>query len=95
MLALQVMYTLSAIVALAAGLPQMYKLIKTKNSDEFSLNTWVVWACTQMVSAIYLATLGDVLVVAICATWIAFYLAMVVLIVKYTPPKQVPVTVTE
>lgn len=85
MLALQILLTLSALVALGAGIPQMIKLVKTKNSDEFNLSTWSMWVGTQTVSTAYAISIGDVLLMSINMGWVLFYLTMVALIVKYSP----------
>lgn len=85
MLLLQILYITAGITALTAGLPQMKRLIAVKSSDEFSLQTWVMWACAQMVSIAYTATLGDWLVILINGAWAVFYVAMVALIIYYRP----------
>ncbi len=85
MLVIQILLTLSALVALGAGIPQMIKLVKTKNSDEFNLSTWGMWVGTQTVSTAYAISIGDGLLMAINSAWVLFYFVMAVLIVKYNP----------
>lgn len=85
MLILPILLTISALIALGAGIPQMIKLIKTKNSDEFNLATWGMWVGTQAVSTAYAVSIGDGLLMAINAAWVLFYLAMASLIIKYSP----------
>lgn len=85
MLILSILLTISALVALAAGIPQMVKLIKTKNSDEFNLSTWTMWVATQSVSTAYAISIGDYLLMTINAAWVLFYLVMASLIIKYSP----------
>ena len=85
MIIIQLLLILSALVALAAGIPQMVKLIKTKNSDEFNLSTWAMWVATQSVSATYALSIGDPLLLAINSAWVLFYLVMAMLIIKYNP----------
>lgn len=87
MLILPILLTISALIALAAGIPQMIKLIKTKNSDEFNLGTWGMWVGTQTVSTAYAISIGDGLLMAINSAWVLFYLVMAALIVKYSPRK--------
>ena len=87
MLILPILLTISALIALGAGIPQMIKLIKTKNSDEFNLGTWGMWVGTQTVSTAYAISIGDGLLMAINSAWVLFYLAMAFLIIKYTPRK--------
>ena len=97
MLALQIIVTISALIALGAGVPQMIKLIKTKNSDEFNVGTWGMWVATQSVSTIYAISIGDSLLIAINAAWVFFYLIMAGLIIKYSPRRlqKIPITVQE
>lgn len=83
MTTLQIIYSIAACIALCAGIPQMKKLIQTKRSDEFSLNTWVMWICTQLVATAYAFSLGDKLLISINCAWVLFYSAMVYLIVRY------------
>lgn len=85
MLIIQILLTLSAIVAISAGIPQLIKLIKTKNSDEFNLGTWAMWVGTQSVSTVYAISIKDPLLITINAAWVLFYFVMTVLIVKYSP----------
>ncbi len=103
MLPLQIIYVVSGFVALSAGAFQLTKLLKKKNSDEFNLGTWLMWACTQSVSTAYAVSLGDPLLVAMSGAWVTFYAFMSVLIVRYSSsratlfksvPSPHPVTVT-
>ena len=85
MLLIQILLTLSAIVAIGAGIPQLIKLVKTKNSDEFNLGTWAMWIATQSVSTAYSISIKDPLLITINAAWVLFYFVMTVLIVRYSP----------
>lgn len=85
MLLLQILYITAGFIAIAAGFPQMKRLIEVKNSDEFSLQTWVMWALTQMITLLYASTLGDWLIVTVSGAWVAFYITMVTLIIYYRP----------
>jgi|GEM_PF-984882 len=86
---LQVLYALSGIIALSAGGFQLAKLLKTKNSDEFNLGTWLMWTGTQTVSTTYaLVIIGDPLYIAISGGWATFYLTMSVLIIRYSSSPQ-------
>lgn len=88
MLTLQILYITSGFVALSAGGFQMSKLIKRKNSDEFNLGTWLMWTGTQGVSTTYAISLGDPLLMFISGAWASFYLAMSVLIIRYSSSRQ-------
>jgi uncharacterized membrane protein HdeD (DUF308 family) len=87
MFALQILVTLSTIVAITAGIPQMLKLIRVRNSDEFNKSTWLLWVATQSVSTVYACALGDILLIAVNTTWVIFYSIMVFLILYYDPKR--------
>lgn len=89
MLTIQILLIISSLVALAAGIPQMIKLVKTKNSDEFNLGTWSMWIGTQSVSTVYALSIGDLLLLCINFSWVLFYLSMAALIVKYDPNRKI------
>jgi uncharacterized protein with PQ loop repeat len=77
------LYALAATVAIYACLPQLRKLTQTKQSDEFSLSTWVIWLVTQGVAVLYAITISDPLYATVSVVWLGFYALMVTLIVKY------------
>lgn len=84
MTALQIIYIISGFVALSAGAFQLTKLLKKKNSDEFNLGTWLMWAATQSISTTYAVSLGDALLVVMSSAWVTFYALMSVLIIRYS-----------
>lgn len=88
-----ILYIIASIAGIAAGIPQLLKLISTKQSDEFSLTTWLTWGGVQCVSLLYALEVKATLYVVICAIWIVFYAIMIALIVKYRQPQ--PILVSE
>lgn len=80
---IQTIYLISATVGIIAMIPQLRRLIKTKQSDGLSLTTWSTWACCQMVSFIYAMSIDARAYMLVGAVWITFYWTMVVLIVRY------------
>ncbi|MNQ19629.1 hypothetical protein D3C85_326990 [compost metagenome] len=84
-----ILYTIASIAGIAAGIPQLRKLIATKQSDEFSVVTWMTWGVVQCISLLYALEVKATLYAAICVVWIVFYIVMVVLIIKYRQPKTV------
>jgi uncharacterized protein with PQ loop repeat len=82
---LELSYTLAAIVALSACIPQMRQLISTKQSDELSLWAWCLWTLTQIVTLLYVASIGNVLMISVNLAWVSFYGVMTILIVRYRP----------
>lgn len=86
---IHILYILGSIVAISAGVPQLRKLIATKQSDEFSLATWGLWAAMQSISLVYAIEVKDTLYAVMSVAWILFYLAIIALILKYRQPKSV------
>lgn len=80
---IHLLYALAATVAIYACLPQLRKLTQTKQSDEFSLSSWVIWLVTQGVAVIYAVTISDPLYAVVSFVWLGFYGLMVALIIKY------------
>lgn len=89
MILLEIIYTLTALVALGACLPQIKQLLTAKRSDEFSLHTWSIWTVTQLATLIYVIGLGEALMMYVNLAWVSFYAFMVVLIVRYRRPVTV------
>lgn len=77
------LYFASSTIGIIAMIPQLRRLIMTKQSDGLSLTTWGTWACCQMVSLLYALSVGARAYALVCVVWIAFYWMMVVLIIKY------------
>lgn len=86
MILIQIMYSVAAVVAIGAGIPQLRQLITTKNSDEFSIATWSTWLITQSVTATYFTTLGSTLAAVVSGAWVVFYLMILTLIMYYRSP---------
>ncbi len=85
---IETIYILGALVAILAAYPQLRQLVKTKQSDEFSVATWAIWLVTQCVSLVYVASLGNKLMVLVNMAWISFYFAMTILILYYHPVRK-------
>jgi len=82
---LELLYTLAAVVALGACVPQMRQLITTRQSDELSLWAWFLWTLTQVITLLYVVSLGNILMICVNVAWVSFYGVMTVLIVRYRP----------
>lgn len=89
-----ILYIIASIVGIAAGVPQLRKLIATKQSDEFSLATWLTWGGVQCVSLLYALEVKAMLYAVICVVWIVFYAVIVALIIKYRPSQPILVSDT-
>lgn len=92
---IETIYIIGAVIALAAGVPQIKQLLLTKASDEFSLATWGTWLGTQCCTLMYVMAFGTGLMAIVNAIWVAFYCLMLVLIVRYRPRQTQPVPVYE
>lgn len=87
---IEVIYITAAIVALSAGIPQLRQLFIAKASDELSLPTWCIWFMTQLVTLMYVTSIGNTLMVIVNLAWVSFYAAMVGLIVHYRRRPRAP-----
>lgn len=83
MTVIELLYMLAAALALTACIPQLRQLMATKQSDEFSLQTWIVWTCAQMMALIYMISIGNVPLVLVNIAWTGFYAYMTYLIYRY------------
>lgn len=93
---IQSIYVLSAVASIACMLPQIKQLLQTKNSDEFNVSTWFVWAIGQVCGLVYSISIGAFAFLLVSIAWIAFYSLMVGLILHYRyKPKLVPQEVSE
>jgi len=63
-------------------------LMRAKQSDEFSLSTWVVWLVTQCITLVYVTSIGNKLMMVVSVAWITFYVAMISLIIYYHPARK-------
>lgn len=84
-------YIISGIIALGAGIPQVHQLIVEKRSEELSLSSWSVWASAQVVAFLYAMSINNVTLIIMNGMWVAFYVFMVVLVVKYRPRPRLAV----
>lgn len=79
------LYIIAALIAIAAGIPQVIQLLKVRNSDEFELGTWLIWLVSQGFSLLYVASIGNTLLTIVNVGWVSFYAVMVVLIIRFRP----------
>lgn len=72
-------------IAITAAIPQLLRLLKLKSSREFTVSTWIVWLCYQLMSVIYSVQIKAVAFIVINTLWTLFYACMIALIIKYKP----------
>ena len=82
-------YSIACFTQLAAGLPQLYEIIREKSSHEMNLLTWGGWLGSQFVCLIYILSLGNPVLAAVSSAWTIYYIAMVAAIVYYRHPRFV------
>lgn len=93
---IETIYTLAAIIALAACFPQIRQIILTKRSEEFSAQTWLIWTFTQCMTLMYVIAIGNILMTVVNIAWVSFYAMMTYLIFRYrlAPPAEEMLTET-
>jgi uncharacterized protein with PQ loop repeat len=80
---IEIAYLIASLIAVIAMVPQIKQLLITKQSDELSLSTWSAWAGCQVVSLLYGFSIGAFAYIIVNFVWIAFYILMVALIIRY------------
>lgn len=80
-----ILYMIAVFFSLVASIPQVMTLYRVKCSDEFQLTTWIVWLFMQVVSLVYMTSIGNLLLIVANTLWVMFYLLMMVLIIVYRP----------
>jgi|TARA_A100001015_G_C14498484_1_gene522051 hypothetical protein len=92
-------YGISSAVAIAAYLPQIWKLITaTGHSHAFSINAWALWCATSAVSFLYAAIIvGDPMLLAVTAAYFGGNSIMLALIVynRYIRFSRAPMAVVD
>jgi len=86
---LALLLLLGGLASVIAAIPQLLKLIKLKHSTEFNLFSWSIWFCYQAISVAYSLNIKAYVYAVINSLWTAFYLAMIILIIKYRKPEKV------
>ena len=75
--------TILAAVAVLASYPTLKALYDTKDSSSLSLFSWVMWALYDVVSLLYSLTIHAYIYTYVNIGWLIFYLAIIVMIIKY------------
>jgi MtN3 and saliva related transmembrane protein len=81
--AIDILYLVTSMASLVASVPQIIQLFKEKRSDELSLSTWSMWFLCQITFLIYVVSRGETLMLVTNTIWLAFYAAMLWMIVYY------------
>lgn len=78
-----ILYIIAVTVQLAGGIPQVIRLLQTRQSRTMSLTTWGLWLLAQMIVTVYIATREEWLMMIVSIGWVILYAAIVYLIVYY------------
>lgn len=89
-----VLYIVAQSVSMAFTIPQLKKLYEVKDSNGFSLRSYIVWTFSQVVNFIYASYHQQYLWALACSVWVAYQILMVYLIIKFRPTAT-PQPVTE
>ena len=83
------LYGIAAIASIVACLPQIIQIVKTKTVEGISLQSYDMWLILQIASMPYIYQSGDMLWFGANVIWVAYYLAMVLLIQHYRYPRYI------
>lgn len=78
-----ILYIIAVTVQLAGGIPQVIRLLQTRQSRTMSLTTWALWLLAQMIVTVYIATREEWLMMIVSIGWVTLYGVIVGLIVYY------------
>lgn len=71
---------LLGMVAFIACIPQLLKIIKLKNSNQFSKASWTIFFLYQLSSLLYAINIASVPYIILNVLWVSFYATMLGLI---------------
>lgn len=78
-----ILYIIAVTVQLAGGIPQVIRLLQTRQSRTMSLTTWALWLLAQMIVTVYIATREEWLMMIVSIGWVTLYGVIVGLIIYY------------
>lgn len=90
MVVIESIYMAAAVLSIVACVPQIRRLILTKNSDGFSAPTWIMWAGTQVATLAYVILIQAGLMIIVNLVWVSFYGMMTILILHYQMKRPQP-----
>lgn len=88
-----IIYGISAVALVASGLPQIMQVLRTKDVEGISLETYDMWLVFQLLSMPYIIQSHDWLWIGANLLWAAYYAVMIILIEHYRYPHYVQVVV--
>lgn len=87
------LYAISAVGFIAACLPQIIQIVRTKTVEGISLQSYDMWFVMQVISMPYIYQSGDMMWFGANVVWVAYYAAMITLIEHYRYPHYMRVIV--
>lgn len=90
---LATLYAIAALSSIAACTPQIIQILKTKNVEGISLQTYDLWFILQLTAIPYVVQSGNVLWATASILWAVYYAVMIVLIQYYRYPHYIRSTV--
>ncbi len=85
---IELIYIGTTFASVLMSLPQLRQLWRIKNSDEFSLSSWIAWLIAQLSSLVYAIAIKSTPYLIVNALWLSFYVMMILLIIKYRKGSQ-------
>jgi uncharacterized protein with PQ loop repeat len=86
-------YAAASITSIIACIPQLTQILRTKNVEGISLQTYDMWFIMQLFAIPYTIQSGDMLWVAAGILWATYYLTIILLIEHYHYPHYIRVIV--
>lgn len=80
-------YMAASITQIFAGIPQILKLVKAKNTDGISFTTWGMWGMTQILCLAYNISIKQPVLIAMSSLWMGYYVTMIIVIAYYRWPQ--------
>lgn len=84
-----ILYAAASIASIVACLPQIVQILRTKNVEGISLETYDMWFIFQIMALPYAIQSGDVVWISAGLLWAVYYVTMVALIEHYRYPHYI------
>ena len=88
-------YGIASVTSIIACIPQLLQILRTKNVEGISIQTYDMWFVMQLFAIPYTIQSGDLLWMAAGFMWAVYYLAVIVLIEHYRYPHYIRVIVAK
>lgn len=90
-----IIYGIASITSIVACVPQLTQILRTKNVEGISLQTYDMWFLMQLFAIPYTIQSGDLLWMAAGLLWAVYYLTIIVMIEHYRYPHYIRVIVAK